>query len=390
MKISYNWLKEYIQTDLSPEAMAEILTDTGLEVEGIEAFETVKGGLKGVVIGEVLSCEPHPNADRLKKTTVNVGGKEPLQIVCGAPNVAVGQKVPVATVGTVLYDGKESFEIRKSKIRGEVSEGMICAEDELNLGKSHEGIMVLEPTAIPGTPASEYFNIGTDYILEIGLTPNRTDAMSHYGVARDLRAALIRHGYKGVELKLPSVGAFTVDNTDLPIDVIIEDTDACPRYAGVSLTNVKVGPSPEWLQNRLRSIGVGPINTIVDITNYVLHETGHPLHAFDADHISGHKVVVKTLKEGTPFVTLDEKERTLHVGDLMICNEKEGMCMAGIFGGLKSGVSASTTRVFLESAYFNPVSIRKTAKRHGLSTGEALSTYREHAVILSDGPHGNR
>tara|TARA_B100001245_G_scaffold236561_1_gene228314 strand:+ start:1171 stop:3591 length:2421 start_codon:yes stop_codon:yes gene_type:complete len=368
MKISYNWLKEYIQTDLSPEAMAEILTDTGLEVEGIEAFETVKGGLKGVVIGEVLSCEPHPNADRLKKTTVNVGGKEPLQIVCGAPNVAVGQKVPVATVGTVLYDGKESFEIRKSKIRGEVSEGMICAEDELNLGKSHEGIMVLEPTAIPGTPASEYFNIGTDYILEIGLTPNRTDAMSHYGVARDLRAALIRHGYKGVELKLPSVGAFTVDNTDLPIDVIIEDTDACPRYAGVSLTNVKVGPSPEWLQNRLRSIGVGPINTIVDITNYVLHETGHPLHAFDADHISGHKVVVKTLKEGTPFVTLDEKERTLHVGDLMICNEKEGMCMAGIFGGLKSGVSATTTRVFLESAYFNPVSIRKTAKRHGLST----------------------
>ncbi|MEQ9262499.1 MAG: phenylalanine--tRNA ligase subunit beta [Owenweeksia sp.] len=368
MKISYNWLKDYIQTDLSPEAMAEILTDTGLEVEGIETFESVKGGLRGIVIGEVLTCVPHPNADRLKKTTVHVGGDKPLHIVCGAPNVAAGQKVPVATIGTILYDGKESFEIRKSKIRGEVSEGMICAEDELNLGESHNGIMILDDSAKAGTSASEYFNVQTDYIIEIGLTPNRTDAMSHYGVARDLRAALIRHGHTGVEIQLPSVGAFTVDNTNLPIQVHIENSDACPRYAGVSLTDVKVGPSPEWLQNRLKAIGIGPINNIVDITNYVLHETGHPLHAFDADQISGNKVVVKTLPAGTTFTTLDEKERELHQDDLMICNEKEGMCIAGVFGGLKSGVTEATNRIFLESAYFNPVSIRKTAKRHGLNT----------------------
>ncbi len=368
MKISYNWLKDYIPTDLTPEAMAEVLTDTGLEVGGIEPFESIPGGLKGIVIGEVLSCEPHPNADRLKKTTVNVGNGEPLHIVCGAPNVAVGQKVPVATVGTILYNGKESFEIRKSKIRGEVSEGMICAEDELNLGGSHDGIMVLEQDAQPGTPASEYFNIQNDYVIEVDLTPNRTDAMSHYGVARDLRAALIRHGHEGLDLKLPPVSDFKIDHTDLPIEVVIEDPEACPRYAGVSLTDVKVGPSPEWLQNRLKAIGIGPINNIVDITNYVLHETGHPLHAFDADKIIGNKVIVKKLKDGTRFTTLDEKERKLDGEDLMICNEKEGMCIAGVFGGLHSGVTENTTRIFLESAYFNPVSIRKTAKRHGLST----------------------
>ncbi len=368
MKISYNWLKEYINTDLAPDTIAEILTDTGLEVEGVEEIETVKGGLKGIVIGEVLSCEPHPNADRLKKTTVDVGQGDPLHIVCGAPNVAAGQKVPVATVGTTIHSDDGEFKIKKSKIRGEVSEGMICAEDELNLGASHDGIMVLDADAKTGTPASEYFNIESDHIFEIGLTPNRTDAMSHYGVARDLRAALLRHQHENVELSLPSVTSFSVTSKTLPIAIAVEDEDACPRYTGVSLKNVKVGPSPDWIQNRLRAIGVGPINNVVDITNYVLHETGHPLHAFDADEISGNKVIVKHLPSGSKFTTLDDKERELDENDLMICNEQGGMCIAGVFGGTKSGVTENTTNVFLESAYFNSVSVRKTAKRHGLNT----------------------
>lgn len=372
MKISYNWLKEYINTDLSPDTISEILTDTGLEVEGVEEIETIKGGLKGVVIGEVLTCEPHPNADRLRKTTVNVGNGEPLHIVCGAPNVAAGQKVVVATVGTTIYMEDGDFKIKKSKIRGEVSEGMICAEDELNLGQSHDGIMVLPEEAVVGTPAAEYFNIESDFVFEIGLTPNRTDAMSHFGVARDLKAALIRQGKEGIDLSLPGVSGFNVQNQNLPIDITIENTEACPRYAGVSLTNVKVGPSPDWLQNRLRSIGLSPVNNIVDITNFVLHETGHPLHAFDADKISGKSIHVKNLAEGTPFTTLDDKEHKLHQEDLMVCDDTEGMVIAGVFGGKKSGVSENTTNIFIEAAYFNPVSVRKTAKRHGISTDSSF------------------
>ncbi len=368
MKISYNWLKEYINTDLPPATIAEILTDTGLEVEGVEEIETIKGGLRGVVIGEVLTCEPHPNADRLKKTTVNVGNGEPLQIVCGAPNVAAGQKVPVATVGTTIYTDEGDFKIKKSKIRGEVSQGMICAEDELNLGGSHDGIMVLDTDAKVGTPAAEYFNIESDHVFEIGLTPNRTDAMSHYGVARDLRAALLRHGHRGIELTLPSVNSFSVSSHNLSIDIKVENTDACPRYTGVSVKGVKVAPSPDWLQNRLRAIGLAPVNNVVDITNYVLHESGHPLHAFDADQIAGQQVIVKTMPGGSKFTTLDDKERELHQDDLMICNSEEAMCIAGVFGGAKSGVTESTQNVFLEAAYFSPVSVRKTAKRHALNT----------------------
>ncbi len=369
MKISYKWLKEYINTDLAPEEISVLLTDTGLEVEGVDEVETVKGGLKGVVIGEVLTCEPHPNADRLRKTIVNVGVDQPLHIVCGAPNVAAGQKVPVATVGTTIYSEEGDFQIKKSKIRGEVSEGMICAEDELNLGKSHDGIMVLDAEAKVGTPAAEYFNIESDYVFEIGLTPNRTDAMSHYGVARDLRAALIRHGHENFDLSLPSVSSFGVNSNELPIEIEVQNEEACPRYAGVSLTSVKVGPSPDWLQNKLRTTGIGPINNVVDITNYVLHETGHPMHAFDADKIAGRKVIVATLPAGTKFTTLDEKERTLDTNDLMICNgNMEPMCIAGVFGGLQSGVTENTTNVFLEAAYFNSVWVRKTAKRHALNT----------------------
>ncbi len=369
MKISYKWIKEYINTDLAPEEISVLLTDTGLEVEGVDEVETVKGGLKGVVIGEVLSCEPHPNADRLRKTTVDIGGDEPLHIVCGAPNVAAGQKVPVATVGTIIYSEEGDFQIKKSKIRGEVSVGMICAEDELNLGQSHDGIMVLDADAKVGTPAAEFFNIESDFVFEIGLTPNRTDAMSHYGVARDLRAALIRYDHKNVELNLPSVSSFSVSSNELPIEIEVQNEEACPRYAGLSIKNVKVGPSPDWLQNRLRAIGVGPINNVVDITNFVLHETGHPMHAFDASQITGGKVIVRTLDAGTKFTTLDEKERELDANDLMICNgNNEPMCIAGVFGGIHSGVTESTTSVFLEAAYFNSVSVRKTAKRHALNT----------------------
>lgn len=366
MKISYNWLKNYINTDLSVEEISKILTSTGLEVEGTEQFESVKGVLEGLVIGEVTSCKKHPDADKLSVTTVNIGNGEELPIVCGAPNVAKGQKVVVATVGTKLYSGNEEFTIKKAKMRGEPSEGMICAEDEIGLGTSHDGIMVLEESAKIGTPAKEYFNIETDTVFEIGLTPNRIDGASHIGTARDLAAYLSQT--KKVELLKPSVDHFKVDNNNLPIEIIVENTEACPRYSGVTVSNVKVEPSPAWLQNRLKAIGLNPINNLVDISNFVLHETGQPLHFFDANQIEGNKVIVKTLAEGTPFVTLDEAERKLSADDLMICNVKDGMCIAGVFGGIKSGVSENTKNIFIESAHFNSVFVRKTAKRHGLHT----------------------
>jgi phenylalanyl-tRNA synthetase beta chain len=375
MKVSYNWLKDYIDIDITPEKAAAILTDTGLEVEGLEKIETIKGGLRGLVIGEVVEKDKHPDADRLSVTKVNVGNGALLNIVCGAPNVASGQKVVVATVGTTLFptDG-DSFKIKRSKIRGVESEGMICAEDEIGLGAGHDGIMVLDEDAKPGTEASDYFKVEDDWMIEIGLTPNRSDAMSHIGVARDLRAAMITLGKIAQSdvpdnmLSVPSVDTFKVDNTNLTIPVEVEDTDACPRYAGVSIANVKVAPSPDWLQNKLRAIGASPINNVVDITNFVLHETGQPLHAFDADKIEGGKVVVKKMAEKTKFTTLDDVERELSANDLMICNAKGGMCIAGVFGGSNSGVSDTTQNVFLESAYFNPVSVRKTAKRHGMNT----------------------
>jgi len=373
MKISYNWLKQYLDFEQSPEELSELLTDCGLEVEGLEKWQSVKGGLEGIVIGEVKTCERHPNADRLTVTTVDVGDGHVLPIVCGAPNVAEGQKVVVATVGAKLYSGEESFEIKKAKLRGEPSEGMICAEDELGLGASHEGIMVLEPDVETGIPAKEYFNIEDDYIFEIGLTPNRTDAISHIGVARDIKAVLdnidfVRNQKSNRKLELPSVNSFSVDNKNLDIDVIVEDTDACPRYSGLTISGIEVKESPEWLQNRLNAIGLRPINNIVDITNYVLHETGQPLHAFDAEVITGNKVVVKKLPKGSTFITLDEIERELTGNDLMICNDTEGMCIGGVFGGIKSGVTDRTKNIFLESAYFDPVHIRKTSKHHDLQT----------------------
>ncbi|UTD14511.1 phenylalanine--tRNA ligase subunit beta [Tenacibaculum mesophilum] len=369
MKISYNWLQQFLQTDWEAEKTGELLTDLGLEVEGIETVESIKGSLKGVVVGEVLTCEKHANADKLKVTTVDLGNGTPVQIVCGAPNVAAGQKVPVATVGTMLYDEKgEGFKIKKGKIRGEESHGMICAEDELGLGQSHDGIMVLDENLAPGTPCSEVFNIETDYVFEIGLTPNRADAMSHYGVARDLRAGLIQQG-TNIELISPSVSDFHVDERTHKIDIEIEDKDLAPRYCGITITDVEVKESPEWIQNRLKAIGLTPKNNIVDITNYVLHELGQPLHAFDASKIRGGKVVVKTLEEGTKFTTLDDVERELSSEDIMICDADDNpLCIGGVFGGAQSGVTEHTTSIFLESAYFNPVSVRKTAKRHGLNT----------------------
>ena len=366
MKISYSWLKDYIKFDQSPEAICDILTQTGLEVGGLEEVETVKGGLEGLVIGEVMTCEPHPNSDHLSKTTVNIGTGEALPIVCGAPNVAAGQKVVLATVGTVLYDGDQEFKIKKSKIRGEVSMGMICAEDEIGLGTNHDGIMVLDENAKVGTPAKEYFNIESDWVIEIDLTPNRIDGASHIGVARDLAAFLSKTN--PTAYTKPSVDAFQVDNHDLEIPVEIKTPEACPRYSALTISGIEVKESPEWLQNRLKMIGLSPINNVVDITNYVLFETGQPLHAFDADQITGGKVLVQTLEAGTKFTTLDEEERELHPDDLMICNTEEGMCIAGVFGGIESGVKTSTKRVFLESAYFDPVYIRKTARRHGLNT----------------------
>ena len=367
MKISYNWLKDYLDFDLTPIRVGELLTDTGLEVEGIEEFDQVKGGLKGLVIGEVVSSVQHTNADRLKVTEINIGTDMNLPIVCGAPNVAAGQKVIIATVGAMLYPIEgEAFEIKKSKIRGEVSEGMICAEDEIGLGKGHDGIMVLKEDAQVGMPAADYFNLSSDYTIEIGLTPNRADGMSHYGVARDLAAALQHKKIPCGKLKLPELTNFKEGNTKLNIEV--KDNEACPRYVGVKISNLKVADSPEWLQNRLKAIGLSPINNVVDVTNYVLHELGQPLHAFDAAKIKGDKVVVQQLADGTIFETLDGVERKLSDKDLMIYSESEGMCIAGVFGGSKSGVTETTTEIFLESAYFNPVSVRKTAKRHALNT----------------------
>ncbi|MGE0021660.1 MAG: phenylalanine--tRNA ligase subunit beta [Draconibacterium sp.] len=366
MNISYSWLKDYIDIDLSPEEIAKILTQIGLEVGGIEEVETVKGGMNGLVIGEVVTCEPHPNSDHLSKTTVNIGTSELLPIVCGAPNVAAGQKVVVATVGTTMYMGKDEFMIKKSKIRGEVSEGMICAEDEIGIGTDHAGIIVLPENTQVGMPSKDYYNIQSDWCIEVDLTPNRIDAASHIGVARDLAAYLrntIEQGYKK-----PSVDAFKLDNHNLEIPVEVKNPEACPRYSGVTISGVTIKESPEWLKRRLKTIGLSPINNVVDVTNYVLYETGQPLHAFDADEIKGGKVVVSTLNSGTKFVTLDGVERSLNENDLMICNTEDGMCIGGVFGGLTSGVKDSTTNIFLESACFDPVFIRKTARRHGLNT----------------------
>lgn len=364
MKISFNWLKEYIELNQSAEDIGKILTDTGLEVETIEEFETVKGGLQGIVIGEVLTCEKHPNADKLKITTVDIGDGTISPIVCGAPNVATGQKVIVATVGTTLYPSSgESFIIKKAKIRGEVSEGMICAEDEIGLGASHDGIMVLDTDLPNGTSAAKHFNLENDLVFEIGLTPNRADATSHIGTARDLKAITSN------EVKWPSIEDYKKDNDELNIAVDVKDHEACPRYSGVTITGLQIKESPDWLKNRLKAIGLSPINNVVDITNYVLHETGQPLHAFDAAKIPGNKVIVKTASAGDKFTTLDEKERVLNDKDLMICDGNEkGMCIAGVFGGIDSGVTDATTSIFLESAYFSPDYIRKTAQRHQLKT----------------------
>jgi phenylalanyl-tRNA synthetase beta chain len=366
MKISYNWLKQYLDTDISCQEIIEILTQIGLEVESSEKHESIKGGLEGLVVGEVLTCAQHPNADKLSVTTVNVGQPEILNIVCGAPNVRAGQKVIVATIGTTLYSGEEPFKIKKGKIRGEVSEGMICAEDEIGLGTDHAGIIVLDASAKVGTAAKDYFKIEDDYLIEVAILPNRSDAASHLGVARDLVAYLQQNG--NASIVKPSVDNFKIDNTSNIIGIEVLDAEACPRYTGLTITGVEVKPSPEWLQNRLKAIGQKPINNVVDVTNFVLHELGQPLHAFDADEITGKKVIVRTLPQDTPFITLDGTERKLSSDDLMICNSETGMCIGGVFGGLKSGVSDKTKTVFLESAYFNPRYIRRTSKRHGINT----------------------
>jgi phenylalanyl-tRNA synthetase beta chain len=368
MKISYSWIKDYLNVDLEPAQVAEILTGIGLEIEGMDEWVAVKGGLEGVVIGEVLTCKKHPGADKLSVTTVDIGALQPVQIVCGAPNIAAGQKVPVALIGTVLYKGEESFEIKKSKIRGELSEGMICAEDELGLGSSHEGIIVLNSNAKPGTPAKNYFDVKGDVVFEIGLTPNRIDSGCHFGVARDLAAYLnVNANFAGYAV-LPSLTGFKPDNNDNPCEILIENTTDCPRYTGITISGITVGESPDWLKNRLRAVGLNPINNVVDITNFVQHEIGQPLHAFDADKIAERKVIIRNLPDKSKFITLDNNERSLSSKDLMICNPEEGMCIAGVFGGIKSGVTNSTKNIFLESAYFNPVAIRKTSKRHGLKT----------------------
>ena len=366
MNISYNWLKEYVNFDLTPDEVAAALTSIGLETGGVEEVQTIKGGLEGLVIGEVLTCVEHPNSDHLHITTVNLGSSEPTQIVCGASNVAAGQKVVVATLGAKLYDGDECFTIKKSKIRGVESIGMICAEDEIGIGTDHAGIIVLPADAVPGTLAKDYYNVKSDFVLEVDITPNRADACSHFGVARDIYAYLVQNGCNA-QLTKPSVDGFKIDNHDLDIDVVVENSEACPRYAGVTIKGITVKESPEWMQNRLRAIGVRPINNIVDITNYIVHEMGQPLHCFDAD-VVGKKVIVKTLPEGTPFTTLDGVERKLSDRDLMICNENGPMCIAGVFGGLDSGVTEKTVNVFLESAYFHPTWVRKTARRYALNT----------------------
>ncbi len=373
MKISLNWLKDYLTLEEEPEKIASLLTDCGLEVESIEKVETIKGGLKGIVIGEVITCQKHPDADKLSVTTVNVGN-EILPIVCGAPNVAAGQKVPVATVGTLLYNEKgESFEIKKAKIRGQESRGMICAEDELGLGTDHEGIMVLNPDAQPGQHAAEYFKIKEDYCIEIGLTPNRIDAASHIGVARDL-VAVYKHlsPEKKIDFNKPDINQFKPDEITSQITITIEDPNACPRYTGLCISQVKIEESPDWLKDKLRVIGLKPINNVVDITNFVLHETGQPLHAFDASRIAGNKVIIRKPTNDTPFVTLDEEELKLSGNDLMICNQNEPMCMAGILGGLDSGVTESTTEIFLESAYFESSGIRRSSKAHTINTDSSF------------------
>jgi len=368
MKISYNWLKQFIKLPDNPEETGHLLTDLGLEVEGINNFQSVKGGLDGIVTGHVLSCIPHPNADRLQLCKINVGNEEALQIVCGAPNIKAGQNVPVATVGTTLYDDKgEAWEIKKGKLRGEASNGMVCSESELGLGSSHDGIMVLNEDLKPGMAVAEIFEIENDQVFEIGLTPNRADAMSHWGVARDLKAGYQQQNLP-LELITPSVSGFHVDSRSLRIPIHVEDSNLAPRYCGVTISGIKVAESPKWLQNRLRAIGINPKNNIVDATNYVMHELGQPLHAFDAEKIEGNEIHVKTLKTGTKFTTLDEVERELHEEDLMICDTEKPLCIAGVFGGLYSGVSENTTKLFIESAYFNPISVRKTAKRHALNT----------------------
>ena len=383
MKISYNWLKQFIKIDWQSEETAALLTDLGLEVEVVEKYQSVKGGLEGIVVGHVLTCIPHPDADRLKITTVDLGDGVPVQIVCGANNVAAGQKVPVATIGTILYnkDG-ELFTIKKGKIRGQESHGMICAEDEIGLGTSHEGIMVLDASLQPGTSAATVFKIENDEVFEIGLTPNRADAMSHLGTARDLRAGMLQSGVN-VELITPSVTNFRVDKRTLKIDIEVKDSKLVPRYCGLTISGITVKPSPTWLQNRLKAIGLNPKNNIVDVTNYVLHELGQPLHAFDAAKISG-KVIVKTLPSGTKFTTLDDVERSLHEEDIIICDENGPLCIAGVFGGKESGVSEETTAIFLESAYFNPVSVRKTAKRHQLNTDASFRFERGIDPAITD------
>lgn len=373
MKISYNWLKDYVDTTLSPNELDDLLTFSGLEIEGVEKVETIKGGLEHVVIAQVLTCEPHPNSDHLHITTVDVGATEPLHIVCGAPNVAAGQKVVCAQIGTKIWTSDtEFYEIKKGKLRGEVSEGMLCAEDELQLGNSHDGIMVLPDDAPVGMPARDYFGVKDDYTLEVAITANRSDATSHIGVARDVVAVLNTRNGEHKAIKWPQVNEkLTVNqsaNVAGTIKVNVEDQTLCPRYSGLTIKNVKVQESPDWLKDKLRTVGLRPINNIVDITNFVLMEVGQPLHAFDADKIEGKQITVKCLPQDTPFVTLDGVERKLDSRDLIICNEKEGMCIAGVFGGLKSGVTMETKDIFLESAYFNPVSIRKTSKRHGLKT----------------------
>jgi len=384
MKIAYNWLKQYVKTDTTPEEMSTILTDTGLEVESLEKIEAVKGGLEGVVVGEVLTCVPHPDADKLKLTTVNIGKEENLKIVCGAPNVAAGQKVIVATVGATIYPTpEEPLKIKKAKIRGVESSGMLCAEDELGLGHSHDGILILPEETEPGMEASTYFQLESHFVFEIGLTPNRADAMGHIGVARDLVAFLNVHKNKGLKIIREDVSSFQKDNNNLKIEIENLSPESCPRYIGVTLTNVQVKESPSWLKNRLLSIGLTPINNVVDVTNFVMHELGTPLHAFDADNV-GDKIVVKNAIAGEKFITLDGVERTLSDNNLMITNGEENLCIAGVFGGLESGVKSNTTNVFLESAYFNPVSVRKTAKEHGLNTDASFRFERGVDPSLTD------
>ena len=367
MNISYKWLKEYVDFSLTPQQVADALTSEGLEVDSLEEVPAIRGGLKGIVVGEVLECDPHPDSDHMHVCSVNLGEKEPVQIVCGASNIAKGQKVMVATIGCVLYDGDKEFKIKKSRLRGIDSYGMICAEDEIDVGKDHNGIIVLPQDTKPGTPAAEYYNLESDYVIEIDITPNRADACSHYGVARDLYAWLVRNGYE-TSIHRPSVDDFKIDNEDLNINIEVENSEACPRYCAITVKDCEVKESPEWLKTKLETIGLRSINNIVDITNYIMMAYGQPLHCFDADMIKGNKVVVRTMPEGTPFVTLDGMEHKLSEKDLAICNEEEPMCIAGVFGGKGSGTYDTTKDVLFESAYFNPTWIRKSARRHGLST----------------------